>query len=282
MGPAKAFMAKYPQSRLIKQLYESVDPYYGYQATKEDAARFYEEYTAKYPDDPMVLFSWLSRIITDQGPVDQGITLAARIEQLTEFSPDPGINQLLAQAYALKGDKAKVDELYGKTFMENKVTSLAYSLVAYANYWLEQNANQENALAMAEKALLLVPDSFYLTQQVASAYLKAGNEEKALAIYGPAYARKIGADSTSLFSYAGFWARQGKNLDDALAAAKKSIELLPRFYLFWSTLSLVYEKMKNYPEAIKAKEKAVELGPEAVKASYKKDLDRLKAAQEKK
>jgi len=282
MGPAKAFMAKYPQSRLIKQVYERLESYYGYQATKEDAARFYEEYTAKYPDDPMVLFSWLSRIVRDKGPVDQGITLAARIEQLTEFSPDPGINQLLAQAYALKGDKAKVDELYGKTFMENKVTSLAYSLVAYANYWLDQNANQESALAMAEKALLLVPDSYYLTQQVASAYIKAGNEKQALSLYGPAYARKIGADSTSLFTYAGFWARQGKNLDDALAAAKKSIELLPRFYLFWSTLSLVYEKMKNFPEAINAKEKAVELGPEAVKASYKKDLDRLKAAQEKK
>ena len=41
--------------------------------------------------------------------------------------------------------------------------------------------------------------------------------------------------------------------------------------------------MKDYPEAIKAKEKAIELAPEAAKTTYKKDLERLKAAaQEKK
>jgi hypothetical protein len=37
--------------------------------------------------------------------------------------------------------------------------------------------------------------------------------------------------------------------------------------------------MKNYPEAIKAKEKALELASnDQVKETYKKDIERLKAA----
>ena len=283
MGPVKAFMAKYPQSKLIKQAYGRMEYYYGYQAPKEETAKFFEEYAAKYPNDPMVLYSWLSRIVRDKEPVDKGIELAAKIEEMTEFSSERGINQLLAQVYTLKGDKAKAEELYGKTFMENKVTSMAYSLVAYAIYWLGQNANQDSAVAMAETALKLEPENYYIVQQAANAYLKTGQEDKALALYGPAYAKKNNSDATSLYSYAGFWARQGKNLDDALAAAKKSIDLLPGAYYLWNTLSLVYEKMGNYPEAIKAKEKAIELGSEAVKETYKKDLERIKAAaQEKK
>ena len=86
----------------------------------------------------------------------------------------------------------------------------------------------------------------------------------------------------ALWQYAGFWARQNKNLDDALAAAKRSVELMPGLNYLWNTLSLVYEKMLNYPEAIKAAEKALETAPEASKATYKRTIDRLKAAQEKK
>jgi hypothetical protein len=36
--------------------------------------------------------------------------------------------------------------------------------------------------------------------------------------------------------------------------------------------------MKNTAEAIKAKEKAIELAPDAVKETFKKDLEKLKAA----
>jgi tetratricopeptide (TPR) repeat protein len=278
MTPVRAFIAKYPNSKLVKQAYDRMGYYFGYQASKEETAKFFAEYAGKYPNDPMVLFSWLSRINRDKEPIDKGIELAAKIEELTDFNPDPGINQLLAQIYTLKGDKAKAEELYGKTFIENQVTSLAFSLVAYANYWLGQDTNKESALAMAETALKLEPENSYILQQAANAYAKSGKEAKALELYGPAFAKKNAADATSLYSYAGFWARQGKNLDDALAAAKKAIELMPGAYYLWNTLSLVHEKMKNTAEAIKAKEKAIELAPDAVKETFKKDLEKLKAA----
>jgi len=282
LAPVKAFIVKYAQSKLVKQAYSRMSYYYSYQAPKDEAAKFFEEYTGKYPSDPMVLFSWLSRIVRDKEPVDKGIQLAEKIEEMTDFNPSASINNLLAQIYNLKGDKAKVEELYGKSFMENQTSSMGYSLVAYANYWLGQNANQDSAVAMAEMAMKLDPESSYFLQQTANAYIKTGKDEKALAIFGPAYARKHASEGTALYSYAGFWSRQGKNLDDALAAAKKTVEMMPQTYYMWSTLADVHLKMKNYPEAIKAAEKAVEIAEGTAKDAMKKKVDQIKAAEKEK
>jgi len=276
VAPVKTFIAKYPKSKLVKQAYQRMSGYYSYSAPKEEAAKFFPDYTAMYPNDPMVLFSWLSRIVRDKEPLDKGAELAAKIEEMTDFNPSAGINNLLAQFYILKGDKAKSEELYGKSFMEGLISSLGYRLAEYASFWLGQNANQDSAVSMAETALKLQPDNSYFLSQAANAYVKTDKDDKALAIYGPAFARKSAADGNALYSYAGFWARQGKNLNDALAAAKKATELMPTAYYIWSTLSLVHEKMKNIPEAVKAKEKAIELAPDQVKETYKKDLEKLK------
>lgn len=64
----------------------------------------------------------------------------------------------------------------------------------------------------------------------------------------------------SLNTYAWFWAQEGKNLESALDAVKKSIELESDQYN-WDTLSLVYWKMGKYKEAIEAEEKALEFAP---------------------
>jgi tetratricopeptide (TPR) repeat protein len=282
LAPMKAFLAKRPESRLAKPAYDLMESYYGTRAPKEEAAAFFAEYAAKFPADPMVLYGWLSRIVRDKEPIDKGIELAQKIEAMTEFAPSLNINQMLAQVYALKGDKAKVEELYGPAFMEDRVSGLAYSLVGYANYWLEQNANQDSALTMIETALKLEPENISILQRAAGAYAKTGREDKALALYGPAFAQKSRDDAMALWQYASFWARQNKNLDDALAAANRSVALMPGLNYLWNTLSLVYEKMLNYPEAIKAAEKALETSPEAAKGIYKRTIERLKAAQIKK
>jgi tetratricopeptide (TPR) repeat protein len=282
LAPMKAFLAKHPRSGLAKAAYETMGYYYGSQAPKEEAAAFFAEYAAKFPADPMVLYSWLSRIVRDKEPVDKAIELAAKIEELTDFNPSPNINQLLAQAYALKGDQAKVEEVYGPAFMAERVSGLAFSLASYASYWIEKNANLESAVAMIETALKLEPENTSILQRAATAYAKTGKEDKALALYGPAFAEKSWGDAMTLWQYASFWVRQNKNLDDALAAAKRSVELLPGLTYLWNTLSLVHEKMQNYPEAIKAAEKALETAPEAAKANSQRNIDRLKAAQSKK
>ncbi|HSA96529.1 MAG TPA: tetratricopeptide repeat protein [Acidobacteriota bacterium] len=278
VAPMRAFLDKHPRTALMKMAYEFMGYYYGYLAPKGEAAAFYAEYAGKFPADPMVLFSWLTRIVRDGGPADQAVELAGKLETMTEFEPSPSINQLLAEAYSLKGDKAKIEELYGRAFMESRVSSWAYSLAGYARYWLEQNANLDSAVAMIDKALKLEPENTYIVQQAAAVYVKTGREGQALALYGPDFAKKSWDDGMALWQYAGFWARQEKNLDGALAAAKRSVELIPGLNYLWNTLSLVYEKQQNYPEAIKAAEKALETAPESAKVTQKKTIERLKAA----
>ncbi len=276
MTPLKAFVAKYPKSPLVKQAYRNMSFYYGYQATKEEAAPFFAEYAAKYPADSEVLNAWLTRINADKGPFEKGIELADKLQELTWPNPDPNINQTIAQFYMLKGDKAKAGEVFGKAFMDGQVQNMAYNLITYANFWMANEGDKENAADMGEMALKLEPDNSYYREQVAGIYLKNNQDAKALQLYGPAFSRKNMADAMALGQYASFWAQQGKNLPDALGAAKKSVELMPATYYLYSTLSTVYDKLKNKTEAVKAMEKAIELAPDAVKETYKKNLEKLK------
>jgi tetratricopeptide (TPR) repeat protein len=278
-GPAKAFIKKYPESKLVKETYDRMAGYYRYSASKEEAAAFFPEYAARFPDDVRVLDAWLARIVRDKEPLDKGAELISRLEELTRDNSLPSINSNIAAFYILKDDKAKADEVYGKDFMEGKVSRFAFDLVSYANFWLANNANQESAVAMAEAALKLQPENTYILQQVATAYVKTGQDDKALALFGPEYARAHSNDATSLYGYARFWTMQGKNLESALQAAKKSVELKPDRFYFWSTLSDVQAKLKNYPEALKAAEKALELAEDYAKAGIQAKIDRIKKDQ---
>lgn len=275
MASLKAFIAENPQSRLIKEAYKDLGSYYGGgKTTKQEAEAFFVEYTSRFPDDPTALRMWLSRIIRDRGPVDRGLELAARLRGLTLSDPDPRINQMIARFYDLAGDTSKAGEVYGKAFMENRVQSLASHLESYANYWADKKENLESALAMADLALKLQPDF----RSVAGIYVKAGQDAKALEIYGPGWLeKKMGEESDQdINTYASFWLGRGKNLDSALAAAKKAVELQPKAYFYWSVLSDLHAKMGNKAEAIKAAEKALELAEGNAKTGMQRKLDALK------
>jgi tetratricopeptide (TPR) repeat protein len=230
MKPVRDFMAKYPKSLLIKDAYSRMADYFGRSAAKDEAASFFEEYAGKFPEDPAILDQWLARIVRDKGPFDKGAELAEQIQKVRRNPSIPDANQNVADFYLAKGDKEKAEDVYGKSFMENQVSRLASNLIYYANYWIGKDANKESAQAMAEKALVLQPDNAYFMQQVAGIYVKLSQDDKALALFGPAYAMKNEKDANALSSYASFWSGQGKNLDGALAAAKKAVELKPAQY----------------------------------------------------
>jgi tetratricopeptide (TPR) repeat protein len=63
---------------------------------------------------------------------------------------------------------------------------------------------------------------------------------------------------SSLTGYANFWIEQGRNLDSALEAARKSVELTSDYYNNYMLANILF-KLKKYDEALKAAEKAVEL-----------------------
>jgi tetratricopeptide (TPR) repeat protein len=279
MAPLKAFIAANPQSRLVKQAYKNLASYYvNVRTPKEEAEVFFAEYTARYPDSPEALWAWLLRIIQDRGPVEKGRELAARLRELTVSNPNPGISRSIAQLYDLAGDNAKAGEVYGREFMDVRVQILASDLESYANYWADKKENLESALAMADLTLKLQPDSVYTLRSVAGIYVKAGQDAKALEIYGPGWLeKKMGEESDQdINTYASFWLGRGKNLDSALAAAKKAVELQPKAYSYWSVLSDVHAKIGNKTEAVNAAERALELAPANAKVAIKRKLDALK------
>ena len=257
-APMQAFIKKYPESKLVKPAYANLGYYYGYQASKEDAGKFFEEYTAKYPDDKDALGGYVERIVRDKEPVDKGITLAEKLKEIAGYPQNPGYQQNLAQLYVLKGDPAKAEEEYGKDYIDGYISNTVYTLTGYASFWLEQGKNLESVEAMADLAVKVKADQWYTLAQVAGIYSKLNKTDKALAIYGPEFAKKNWGDQDILSSYASFWNREAKNLDDALAAAKKSIELAPDYYNNY-VLGQILFKQKKYAEALKAAEKSVEL-----------------------
>lgn len=279
MAAVRAFISKYPGSPLVSSAYRQMGYYYGQQASQEEAARFFAEYTAKYPNDARAADMWLARIVKDKGPLEKGQVLVDKVKELTSDYPVPDMNQDIANYYFLKGDTAKAEEAYGKGFMENKVSAFAYDLASYATYWAERKANLDSAVAMVELAHKMLPDNTYILRQLATAYINADKEDKALAVFGPDYAKGIASDANSLNGYASFWSVVGKNLPSALEAARKAVELKPGTSYYWSTLSDVYLKLKNYPAALTAAEKAVELTEGPYQARMKQKVEAIKKAQ---
>ena len=268
-APLKAFIKNHPDSKFVKNAYTYLGYYYGQMAPKEDADAFFEEYTARFPDDKNALRSYVQRIVKDKDPVDKGIALAEKLKESTGYPQDPDVQESLASLYALKDDAAKADEAYGKDFIDNYVSTTISALAGYANFWLDQDKNLDSVeetadiLAAALGAARDVP-SYYLSQ-AAGIYGRLKKTDKALALYGPAYAKKNWDDANSLASYAGFWQRQGTNLDDAAGAARHSVEMAPDYYNNFILAQILF-KLKSYDEALKAAEKAVELvKPMAVK-----------------
>jgi len=261
-APLRAFIKKHPTSALVKNAYSYLGYYYGRMAPKEDATAFFEEYTAKYPDDRNALSSYIQRIIKDKDPVDKGIALAEKLKELAGYPRNADYQENLATLYALKDDAAKADEEYGKDFAEDYVTNAIFALNSYANFWIEQGRNLESAEEMADIMAAAIGAGRdvppYMCSQVAGLYTKLKKEDKAMAVYGPGFAERCRDDQSALASYASFWNRQGKNLDSALGAAKRSVELTSDYFNNF-TLAQILFKLKDYPEALKAAEKAVEL-----------------------
>lgn len=267
----QAFVKKYTGGVLVKEAYSRMIFYYGRTAPKEEATKFYEEYTARFPQDADSYAAWVRRIILDKEPLDKGISLAQKAIDLTRKTLPtakemPRVNpyQSLAQLYLLKGDKVNAAET-------------ADEMIKFAAS-LPSPPGPMSGTAMSP-VLMAAPTA-------ARVYVDAGYPDKALATYGPEFLKKIIDNGGMLVRYAQFWTTQDQNLESALEAAKKAIALTPDSYSPWNTMGQIYLKQKNYDEALKAAEKALSLAPDQppqIKESVKKNIDAIKtAAQEKK
>jgi tetratricopeptide (TPR) repeat protein len=260
-APMQAFIKKYPESPLLKEAYSSLGYYFQNFAPEKDATKFFEEYTANYPEDPQVLNAYVERIIKDKSPLDKGIELAEKVKEIVGYPQNPDYEQNLAQLYVLKGDPGKAEEEYGKSFLDSYISTAVYTLTGYANFWLDQGKNLDSAEAAADLAVKTAPASptrWYTLQSAADIYMKLNKTDKALAVYGPEFIKANADDQSILASYASFWNRQDKNLDSALEAATKSVDLRSDYYNNFTLANILF-KLKKYDEALKPAEKALEL-----------------------
>lgn len=278
--PLKAFLKKAPEGALLRDAYRRLAGYYRYSGTKEDASKFFAEFSARYPEDAYAYDSWVGRILQDRQSqnADKGIELIEKIRELLTYNPDQAaLSRNLADLYMLKGDQDKAKDNYGERFMNRQIGLLTSNLVQYASFWMDKNANLESALSAVEMALKLEPDMIYVLQTAAGLYVKLGRESQALSVYGPEFARKNNNKAGPLYGYARFWLMRDKNLESALNAARRSVELDTGTWFYWDTLAGLEAKFKNFAAAVKAGEKAVETADEETKPSMQKKLDQYKA-----
>jgi tetratricopeptide (TPR) repeat protein len=260
----RAFIQKYEKSPLVKTGYMFMSIYYENYAAKDTAQAFFEEYTGKYPDELSALSSYVRRIIKDKEPLDKGIQLADKIGELTSYNPDPYDIRNRAELYWLKDDKAKAEEMFGKEFLKNQKSGMAFQLSSYADFWSEREANLDQAVEAIELAVKVQPDTPYLRQTAATIYAKLNKPDKALEVFGPEFVKKNYDKSDALYPYASYWNGQGKNLESALDAVRRLIEIQPGLTYF-DIQAQILLKLKKYDEALQSAERALALARESAK-----------------
>jgi tetratricopeptide (TPR) repeat protein len=188
----------------------------------------------------------------------------------------------MADLQMLKGDTEKALESYGERFVTRQIGLATSNLVQYAQFWSGKNENLPGALNAIELALKLEPDMPYVLQAAAGIYIKTGKDDRALAVYGPEFARQNRDKAGSLYGYSRFWLTQDRNLESALEAARRMIELEQGTWFYWDTLAGLEAKAKNFAAAVKAGEKAIGIADDETKPSLQKKLDLYKAGAAKK
>ncbi len=180
----------------------------------------------------------------------------------------------LAGSFAKTGDIDGALEIFGPEEIE-KYLDNPNDAMLYLRFWADQGTNLEHAAEIGEKLFKENPENFHIGQSLAYLYLKSGNEEKALNIYGPDMIQQYWDNANMLNTYAWFWVKQDKNLEHALKASKESIKLEEENHYYLDTAALILKKQGKLKEAVGYQEKAVSLDPN--NKEYKDRLAEMKA-----
>ena len=246
--PLKAFIKKYPASKILKSAYMSLSSFYAYAPGpyKEEAFKFLEEAVAKYPDDPYFRLYYVSRSMNNKENIDRGIEMAEGMRSMNQAS----IADYRARLYQLKGDLSQAEAVYSQEFMDGQVTSLAYALSSYASFWMGQKKNLDSAEKMMQTAILLEPDNAYFRQSAAGFYLQAGKTDKALEVFGPEFIKTPKPNASALMTYARFWASKKQNMESAATAMETALKLSPEDAYVRQSAAQVFIMMEKQDKAI--------------------------------
>jgi len=281
-GPLLAFIKKYSKGKIVQDAYGGLAAwYFSRTAPKDEAFKFFDEYTGRYPQDFMALSAYTRRIILDGENLDKGLQIAQKAVAVAQGPSKSMALQSLARVHLLRGDKPKAAETAeeilklgpGQGMMMMTMAMPAGAAAAGPPPGTAQG--ETVAITMGSSAA----DMSALT--AALIFVQAERMDRALAVFGPEYLKKNLDKAQAVSSYASFWSGQNANLESALEAARKATELNPSAYNVWTSLSQINLKLKKYDDALKAAEKALELAPAQpaqIKDNIKKSIDQIKAA----
>ena len=177
-----------------------------------------------------------------------------------------------ARLLEMNNDTIKLMQVYGPSYLENMPDDTESALTSYIAFWNRKKGNEEG-LSQAVQMYENQVEEPQGKQFIADYYLKKGNEEKALELFGEKYVETIKEDDAMLNSYAWWWVQKEKNLESALSASQLSVQIEKTKYNV-HTLAFVHWKMGNLTEAVKCFEEALEIDPDY--ATAKKDLKKVK------
>lgn len=146
-------------------------------------------------------------------------------------------------------------------------------LIEYVRYCINGEEQVEEGIQAAKKIVAMEPENVYYRRTAAAILLKDERIDEAEEMYGDAFIEAYHDDAGILNSYSWFWGQRALNLNSALKAGLRALELDDNGDI-WDTVAMAYWKMGNYRKALEAQEKAVAMKPGI--EDYKKRLEEIK------
>jgi TolB-like protein len=207
--------------------------------------------------------------------------LAAPAAGSRPTNPDAYSELLLGRQFFNRGNPAGFKSAiadYHRAITLDPGYAAAYAGLAMAEaYWADNGgepADVERALADADKAIALAPH--LADGYVARGWLRFSRKwdwQGAQADLEKAIQLDAG-DSTSERRYGGLLASLGR-LPEGVSAARKAIDIDPLSNAAWGNLGVYYNGAGQYADARKALDRALEINPDSVYASWNLGLTEL-------
>jgi tetratricopeptide (TPR) repeat protein len=255
---AKAYIRNYPSGKLLKEAYLEVSRFY--RLDNEGGLAFFDEFISKFSDDPDALNAYVEKahrasqsLQTLEGnPIfDNGIDIAGRImevyPEITRFQAAKSYAQFLVY----KNDTDAAKKAFGEDFLTGQVQVWSDSLLSFAEFWLNQKQNMEEAEEAVVRALNLAPDNPEVLRRAAAAFhIHLGKPDKALEVFGPDVLPKIGDNARALYDYFKFWMPLKTNEESAENALKMLWELKAKTVYYRIGAANVYQKADMMEKAL--------------------------------
>ncbi len=265
--PLKAFLKKYPESPLCGAAYLALALSY---------PEYWEQALADTPDDPTLWRIYLYQAVRDPDQIDKAIELAEARWARNPMGMDLAFRHSLAELYMLKGESEMAELVFGESYPDEEMSALISVLWSQADFWTKWKKHPERAEAAAEAILRIAPEDVGARYQAARLLVSIRKKARALEIFGPEFAKQKWDQAGDLARYISFWTTRGENLEHALAAARRVVEIDSTKAEYWNVLATAFWKSKDYDAAIKAEEEAIRLAKSPYQTMYKRRLDLIK------